>query len=205
MSDPAPGRYEFLDFNAPSSSRRADAIAKALAGAEPSMVLDIGCGWSELLLRVLAAAPDATGTGIDTDRSCSSVDAPTPPTAGSTRGSRSSRRRRRPSTRRPTSSSASALTTRTVPSRTRSQPCSSSCGRAAGSSSAAASGSGRRRRLRARLALRSRGTRRSRRRRGLSAALHPDGQPRRVGAFRVGLPLRRGGLAAPPRARARRC
>ena len=69
MSDPAPGRYEFLDFNAPLSSRRADAIAKALADAEPSMVLDIGCGWGELLLRVLAAAPDATGTGIDTDRS----------------------------------------------------------------------------------------------------------------------------------------
>jgi cyclopropane fatty-acyl-phospholipid synthase-like methyltransferase len=30
-------------------------------------VLDIGCGWGELMLRVLAAAPGATGIGLDLD------------------------------------------------------------------------------------------------------------------------------------------
>lgn len=31
------------------------------------MVLDIGCGWAELLVRVLATAPDAHGVGVDLD------------------------------------------------------------------------------------------------------------------------------------------
>ena len=30
-------------------------------------MLDIGCGWGELMLRILAAAPEATGLGLDTD------------------------------------------------------------------------------------------------------------------------------------------
>src|SRR5204863_1515386 len=64
---PAPGRYESLEFNAPLSDRRADAIARALAEADPRTVLDIGCGWGELLLRTVAAAPNACGWGIDTD------------------------------------------------------------------------------------------------------------------------------------------
>jgi len=64
---PAPGRYAFLDFNAPLSDTRADAIARSLAEAAPRTVLDIGCGWAELMLRVIAAAPTATGLGIDTD------------------------------------------------------------------------------------------------------------------------------------------
>ena len=64
---PAPGRYAFLDFNAPLSDARADGIARALAEAGPRNVLDIGCGWGELMLRVIAAAPTATGVGVDTD------------------------------------------------------------------------------------------------------------------------------------------
>lgn len=64
---PAPGRYESLEFNAPLSDRRADAIARTLAEADPRTVLDIGCGWGELLLRTLTAAPKARGWGIDTD------------------------------------------------------------------------------------------------------------------------------------------
>jgi cyclopropane fatty-acyl-phospholipid synthase-like methyltransferase len=31
-------------------------------------VLDLGCGWGELLLRILAAHPATTGTGVDTSR-----------------------------------------------------------------------------------------------------------------------------------------
>src|SRR4051812_45955677 len=57
--------YQFLDFNAPMSGELADAIAASLARGAPARVLDIGCGWGELLLRVLAAAPDARGVGVD--------------------------------------------------------------------------------------------------------------------------------------------
>jgi hypothetical protein len=31
------------------------------------MIVDVGCGWGELLLRILAAAPRATGRGVDLD------------------------------------------------------------------------------------------------------------------------------------------
>jgi SAM-dependent methyltransferase len=66
MSDKI-GRYEWLDFNAPLSGTRADELAAAIARRRPATVLDIGCGWAELLLRVLAAAPAARGTGVDSD------------------------------------------------------------------------------------------------------------------------------------------
>ena len=36
-----------------------------VADAGPAEVVDVGCGWGELLLQVLAAAPGAHGTGID--------------------------------------------------------------------------------------------------------------------------------------------
>jgi SAM-dependent methyltransferase len=68
MTDaPPPGRYEWLDFNSPMSGALADALASSLARTAPAQVLDIGCGWAELLLRVLAAAPNAHGTGVDRD------------------------------------------------------------------------------------------------------------------------------------------
>lgn len=59
--------YDHLTFNSPLSDARADTIAARLAATAPSTVLDIGCGWGELLLRVVAAAPGATGIGIDLD------------------------------------------------------------------------------------------------------------------------------------------
>lgn len=62
-----PERYRYLTFNAPLSGWRADAIADRLAASAPARVLDIGCGWAELLLRVLVRAVAATGTGVDTD------------------------------------------------------------------------------------------------------------------------------------------
>ena len=52
-----PGYYDFLDFNAPMPSARADSIARSLARTEPSVVLDVGCGWGELLLRIADVAP----------------------------------------------------------------------------------------------------------------------------------------------------
>lgn len=62
-----PGYYDHLQFNSPLSGARADGLATALARRSPATVLDLGCGWAELLLRVLAAAPDARGVGIDSD------------------------------------------------------------------------------------------------------------------------------------------
>lgn len=63
---PQPGHYEWLEFNAPLSSARADAIARELAAGRPCTILDLGCGWGELLLRTVAASPDANGLGVDT-------------------------------------------------------------------------------------------------------------------------------------------
>ncbi|MGH9022892.1 MAG: SAM-dependent methyltransferase, partial [Acidimicrobiia bacterium] len=54
-----------LDFHGPVSQERADRLAAALAALKPSTVIDLGCGWGELLLRILAAAPAARGVGVD--------------------------------------------------------------------------------------------------------------------------------------------
>ena len=51
----------------PLSEARADELVEFLADGLRGTVLDIGCGWGELLLRVVAAAPDAHGLGIDTN------------------------------------------------------------------------------------------------------------------------------------------
>ncbi|MFF6777163.1 SAM-dependent methyltransferase [Streptomyces sp. NPDC012637] len=54
-----------LTFHGPLSEARAARLIGRLAATGPATVLDIGCGWGELLLRVLDAAPGAKGTGID--------------------------------------------------------------------------------------------------------------------------------------------
>ena len=56
-----------LTFHGPLSEARAGRLVARLAANQPRTVLDIGCGWGELMLRILAAAPDATGLGLDTD------------------------------------------------------------------------------------------------------------------------------------------
>jgi len=68
VTDEAPvGYYEWLNFNNPMTEETAGRLIAELATTEPSSVLDVGCGWAELLLRLLAACPDATGHGIDHD------------------------------------------------------------------------------------------------------------------------------------------
>lgn len=64
---PGPGNYTHLTYNSPLSAERAAGLVSTLAAGEPRTVLDVGCGWGELLLRVLSAVPAATGTGLDTD------------------------------------------------------------------------------------------------------------------------------------------
>lgn len=67
-NDDAPvGYYEHLDFNSPMTGRTADDIVGQLAPNGPTTITDIGCGWGELLLRLLTACPEATGHGIDDD------------------------------------------------------------------------------------------------------------------------------------------
>lgn len=70
MTDaPRLGSGTRLDFNAPLSSERAGRLAGELAALNPAAVLDLGCGWGELLLRIVAGCRDARGVGIDTPRS----------------------------------------------------------------------------------------------------------------------------------------
>jgi cyclopropane fatty-acyl-phospholipid synthase-like methyltransferase len=57
-----------LTYMAPLSEQRADRLVSFLAAERPGSVLDIGCGWAALLLRVLEAVPDAVGEGIDLDQ-----------------------------------------------------------------------------------------------------------------------------------------
>lgn len=62
-----PGRLTQVPFHGPLSQARAAQLTERLTRNNPGTVLDIGCGWGELMLRILAAAPDATGVGIDID------------------------------------------------------------------------------------------------------------------------------------------
>jgi SAM-dependent methyltransferase len=64
-SPPALGNGSRLTFLAPLSDERANRFAAELAALKPAAVIDLGCGWGELLLRVVANAPGAVGTGVE--------------------------------------------------------------------------------------------------------------------------------------------
>jgi hypothetical protein len=59
--------YADLAFLSPLSDRRAARLVQFVADGEPRVVLDVGCGWAELLLRTLGALPEGLGIGIDRD------------------------------------------------------------------------------------------------------------------------------------------
>ncbi|MFI8962502.1 SAM-dependent methyltransferase [Streptomyces sp. NPDC053493] len=63
--DGPPSLAAGLTFHGPFSEARAARVVDRLAAESPGTVLDIGCGWGELLLRVLDAVPGAKGLGID--------------------------------------------------------------------------------------------------------------------------------------------
>jgi SAM-dependent methyltransferase len=62
-----PSGHTFLDFNAPLSDWRAAALIASLQPLKGKQVVDLGCGWAELLLRIAATEPTAHGLGIDSD------------------------------------------------------------------------------------------------------------------------------------------
>ncbi|MFC5801824.1 SAM-dependent methyltransferase [Streptomyces formicae] len=66
MSDTGlPPHLTRLTFHGPLSDARAAQLVARLVRHSPASVLDIGCGWGELMLRVLEAAPGAKGIGLD--------------------------------------------------------------------------------------------------------------------------------------------
>ena len=65
MTADPPRATSGLTFHGPLSEERAVRLTGELAARTPATVLDIGCGWGELTLRILAAAPNAIGTGVD--------------------------------------------------------------------------------------------------------------------------------------------
>jgi cyclopropane fatty-acyl-phospholipid synthase-like methyltransferase len=59
-----------MRWNTPLSDEHATLLLNRLAMPPGACVLDVGCGWGELLLRAVAAAsgkPAVTGIGVDTD------------------------------------------------------------------------------------------------------------------------------------------
>lgn len=60
-----PPLHESLTWLTPLSEERAAGLVEFLTEPAPADVVDLGCGWAELLLRVLAAAPQAHGRGVD--------------------------------------------------------------------------------------------------------------------------------------------
>ncbi len=63
-------RHEDMAFLSPMSEQRAARFVEWLAGglAAGATLLDVGCGWAELSLRVAAAAPQARVVGVDLDQ-----------------------------------------------------------------------------------------------------------------------------------------
>jgi SAM-dependent methyltransferase len=57
--------HEDLVFHGPMSSCRADLLVRSLGPLDGQHVVDLGCGWAEMLLRTVAAG--ATGHGVDLD------------------------------------------------------------------------------------------------------------------------------------------
>ncbi len=61
-------RYARMRWNAPLSEAHAADLVRRLSVAPSGSVLDLGCGWGELLIRAVTAGGEgATGVGVDTD------------------------------------------------------------------------------------------------------------------------------------------
>ncbi|WP_034592683.1 SAM-dependent methyltransferase [Hamadaea tsunoensis] len=66
IEPPALGTGAQLQFMAPLSAARAAGLVAGLSARRPATIIDLGSGWGELLLRLLAALPEARGVAVDT-------------------------------------------------------------------------------------------------------------------------------------------
>ena len=67
-SGPDAHRYGELHWNTPLSLTHAALLGERMDLDDGMTLLDLGCGWGELLTRlVVQAGPSATGVGVDTD------------------------------------------------------------------------------------------------------------------------------------------
>jgi SAM-dependent methyltransferase len=60
-------RHAAMRWNAPLSEAHAAVLLGAFELESAKRVLDLGCGWGELLCRAVERAPTVTGIGVDTD------------------------------------------------------------------------------------------------------------------------------------------
>ena len=68
IGDLAPFHLD-LEFMAPLSEERAAKLIDFISANLTGTVIDVGCGWAELLIRILQVTPKATGVGIDLQES----------------------------------------------------------------------------------------------------------------------------------------
>jgi SAM-dependent methyltransferase len=66
-NDLAQARYARMRWNTPLSEEHASLLIRRLDIRQGASLLDLGCGWGELLLRAVDSAGVTTGTGVDTD------------------------------------------------------------------------------------------------------------------------------------------
>lgn len=62
---PPPGTGAHLQVNSPLAPQALARLLHTATQPAPQTVLDIGCGWGEVLIQALRAQPDATGHGLD--------------------------------------------------------------------------------------------------------------------------------------------
>src|SRR6516165_8886234 len=59
--------YGRMRWNTPLSEDHADLLLARMNISQGDHILDLGCGWGELLLRAVAGISDTNGTGVDHD------------------------------------------------------------------------------------------------------------------------------------------
>src|SRR5262249_10158775 len=65
---PTSARYAAMRWNTPLSEAHAESLIEQLDVSSARSVLDLGCGWGELLLRVVEVAADGCrGVGVDAE------------------------------------------------------------------------------------------------------------------------------------------
>jgi SAM-dependent methyltransferase len=60
-------RYAWMRWNTPLSESHAEQLVARLEAPPGGSVLDLGCGWGELLLHTVQAGSQLSGVGVDTD------------------------------------------------------------------------------------------------------------------------------------------